>query len=108
MTTTTPSSAGGSRPSPDARATRVLRSALVFLVVLGLERRFADPAEVATGPARLGTPWAMLALLPVFGLGLWTYEMTSDGGPDFKSDLLWGVFLATACYVAIFVTTTYL
>ena len=88
-------------------ATSRLRSAIVFAVVLALEWRFADPATVGSDPVRFAIPWAMAALLPIFGLGLWAYGVTAEEHPpkpggDFKVDALRGLLAATCVYLAIF------
>jgi hypothetical protein len=82
------------------RGTRWLRVSMVALIVFGLEWRFADPSSVAAHGERFAIPWAMAALLPVFALGAWAYEVTGRGGLDFKADLIWGVLIATLGYLA--------
>ena len=82
------------------RGTRRLRISMVALIVFGLEWRFAEPSEVAAHGERFAIPWAMAALLPVFALAAWAYEVTGRGGLDFKADLVWGVLIATVAYLA--------
>ena len=98
-------------PSPTETAgtgaTRNLRKAVVFVVVLALEWRLADPNAVGGDPVRFAIPWALAALLPIFCLGLWAYHATSEGGKvvgDFKADALAGVCAATAVYLAVYVS----
>jgi hypothetical protein len=89
-------------PAPGVdRGTRLLRIGMIALVVFGLQWRFAEPSDVAAHRERFATPWAMMALLPVLGLGAWAYEVTGRARLDFKADVIWGVLLATTVYLAI-------
>jgi hypothetical protein len=94
--------AGGDPTATKAadRGTRSLRISMAALIVFGLEWRFAEPSAVVTDGARFAIPWAMAALLPVFALAAWAYEATGRGGLDFKTDLVWGVLIATVAYLA--------
>lgn len=83
----------------------MLRIALIALVVFGLQWRFADPLTIVEDPERSAIPWAMAALLPIFGLGAWTYEVVASQAGGFKADALWAVFVATLFYLATVAAT---
>jgi len=83
----------------------MMRVALVALVVFGLQWRFADPLTIIADAERSAIPWAMAALLPIFALGAWTYEVAAVETGGFKADALWGLLAATVCYLATVVAT---
>jgi hypothetical protein len=83
------------------RATRRLRIWLIAAIVFGFSWRLADPAAIAADADLYATPWAMLALLPVFALGAWTYEITGRGNIDVKADIVWGVLIALTAYLGL-------
>ena len=84
----------------------MLRISLIGLVVFGLQWRFANPLTIGQDAERSAIPWAMAALLPIFGLGAWTYEMTAAGDDRSKADGLWAVFVATLFYLAVVLSKT--
>lgn len=83
------------------RSTRVFRIGLVAALVFAVSWRLANPSDIAADADLYATPWAMLALLPVFALGAWTYEVTGRGNVDVKGDVMWGVLLALTVYLAL-------
>lgn len=87
-----------------ARATRQLRIGMIAAIVFGISWRLADPAAIAADADLYATPWAMLALLPVFALGAWTYEITGRGNVDAKADIVWGVLIAITAYLGLTVS----
>jgi hypothetical protein len=91
-----------------SRATRLLRIGMIALVVFGLEWRLANPNDIAAHADLYATPWAMLALLPIFALGAWTYEATGRGGGDTKGDVVWGVLVALTVYLGLTVVLTFM
>jgi len=107
------------KPSPDttgiiplrsssSRTTRLIRIAMIAAVVFGVSWRLANPADIAADADLYATPWAMLALLPVFALGAWTYEVTGRGEVDVKGDVIWGVLLALTAYLGLTAALTIL
>lgn len=83
------------------RATRSMRISLVASLVFGVAWRLANPNDIAADVDLYATPWAMLALLPVFALGAWTYEVTGRGDVDAKGDIVWGVLIALTFYLGV-------
>ena len=83
------------------RASRALRITLVAMIVFGVSWRMANPNDIAKDAHLYATPWAMLALLPVFALGAWTYEVTGRAGADVKADVVWGVLIALGAYLGL-------
>ncbi len=74
---------------------------MIAIAVFGVSWRLAEPAAVAKDADLYATPWAMLALLPIFALGAWTYEVTGRGGLDLKGDIVWGVLIALTGYLGL-------
>jgi hypothetical protein len=83
------------------RASRVLRIGLVAAIVFGISWRLANPNDIAKDADLYATPWAMLALLPVFALGAWAYEVTGRGKVEVKADVVWGVLIALTLYLGL-------
>ena len=90
------------------RASRALRITLVAAIVFGVSWRLANPNDIARDADLYATPWAMLALLPVFALGAWTYEVTGRGTVDVKADVVWGVLVALGSYLGLTVGLSFL
>lgn len=80
---------------------------MIALVIFGVSWRLANPNDIAADADLYATPWAMVALLPVFALGVWTYEVTGRGG-DTKGDLVWGVLIALTAYLGLTVVLTFI
>ncbi len=83
----------------DDVATGVLRAACIALIVFGIEWRMADPYVIASHPQLWPLPWSMLFMMLPVALGAWAFQVTSEGRPGFKVDLLRGVLAGTLAYV---------
>jgi hypothetical protein len=97
-----PSPVSAQEPFPaGGRATRLLRAAVVAVVVFGVEWRMADPHVIAVHPQLWPLPLSMLFMMVPVALGVWAYEAVAEGNPGFKVDLLRGILGGTLGYVAL-------
>ena len=86
-------------PSGEDRLTRLVRIALIAIVLFALEWRLMEPGRVAADPELRPMPWAILALLAPMALGVWAFELASRERRGFHADFLWGVLVASLAYV---------
>jgi hypothetical protein len=79
---------------------RILKVTAMAAVVLALEWKLVDPVAIASDPQRFAIPWAMLALSVPLSIGVWAFEVTSQGRSEPKVDALWAVLLGTFVYAS--------
>ena len=64
-----------------------------------LEWRLLAPS--ASKPELSALPWALLALAVPLSIGVWAFEVGSEGKAGLKADVLWAVMVGTICMVAL-------